>query len=284
MNSPPTKDLADQIFNEIYNDYFNGDLEAPSLPEVAIKIRTAIDDPDIGADAISQTLNADPALAAYCVRIANSAAFKGTAEIRTHRDAIVRLGLATTRDVVTAASLKNLFDTSDTALKNAMKEVWWHSCTISSYAASLAQYVNGLCPEHALLAGLVHDIGKVVILNKARELGESIDSETLGRAFRELSPQIGAMVVRHWQLGEPIVQCAIESEQFDRNPSNALELCDLVVLAHLMADEARPDGDGSLESVPAFQKLPEELRAVGITPLRDEAKKAIAEIANLVDG
>ena len=143
-----------QLLLDVYADLRNNKLVLPSLPEVAVRIRRMIDDGTNSARKISQAVNTDPSIAAKLIKAANSPLFRGTKEFETSAQAIVRLGMQTTKQLVTTFTVKELFKASTPLLKQRMDALWQHSMEIAAICYVLGKNVRGLDPDQGL--SLIH--------------------------------------------------------------------------------------------------------------------------------
>lgn len=102
-----------------------------------------------------------------------------------------------------------------------------HSCRIAALSYILARDVGRLNPERALLAGLLHDIGVTVLINALHD-HPALHNDVNGfnQVCRELSGQIGAMVLRAWKFPDVFTIAALEAENFTKAVADRLHLCD----------------------------------------------------------
>ena len=108
--------------------------------------------------------------------IANSALYRGQAQIETLQQAVVRLGLETTRKQVMTYAVKELFQSKTAAMKAHMQRLWKHSQHVACLCRLLANHLKGFDLEQAQLAGLIHDLGEVAILQYAQQNDELRDN------------------------------------------------------------------------------------------------------------
>ena len=156
-------------------------------------------------------------------------------------DAVVRMGVQATRDIVVAYTIRSLFTGKDPVSKKLMREAWKHSCRIAALSYILARDVARLDPERALLAGLLHDIGVTVLINEAQvHPGLLRDVIAFNEICHELSGQIGAMVLRAWNFPDVFPSAALEAEFFAKPVADRLHLGDVVMLAHLHDQQPAP--------------------------------------------
>lgn len=225
--------VDNQLLFSVYQALREDRLELPSLPDIALRIRDAAADPRKGTQEIAQIICLDPALAGYCIRVANAAAYAGGESVASVRDAVSRIGTDAIRDFVVAYAVRHLFDGRDRHCTALMKRGWRHSANIAALSYVIARRLSRLNPEQALLTGLLHDIGVMVLLGQLAQFPKlAAAPATLTVVLRELKHQITAMVLRAWNLPETMVQAAFSAEQWAREPGPNFELADVLVLAH----------------------------------------------------
>ena len=275
------------LFTEIYDDLINDRLVVPSMPEVALKIRHLIEDEDVPVPQLAKVLNIDPAISAKLIKSANGALYHGQPAVDTCARAISRLGLNTTKHLVISFVMRNLFcEKIHTELLNQhARDLWFHSVEVAAISMALAHVTPGMDAEEALLAGLLHDIGELVILSYAENYPELIvDSETLDGVIKQLKAEIGAVMLREWQFPEAIIEAAYGAEEWTRDSGEKPDYCDVVLTAQLHSFFGTPKMEGipALEDIPAFSKL----AGGNLTPeismkILDEAKEQIFETKQL---
>lgn len=270
---------------------FQADLEArkfrlTSLPEVAMKIRGLLDNNDASVKQIAEVVNRDPVIAAKIIRAANSPIYFGAAKCETVQNAIVRLGLLTTKQLVIGFTLRDLFQTSVPLLHKLMTEIWQQSMDVASNSFVLARHTKLYDPEEAMLAGLVSNIGVLSVLSYAQNYPQLLENEPLLRQWADkLKGEVGAMVLENWQFPEEIVEVARGCEDWSRCPTTRADLCDLVLVAtlHSYIGKRKQPPPPRMDQVPAYQKL-----ALGkLTPemtlqILVEAKEQIAQARGLL--
>jgi putative nucleotidyltransferase with HDIG domain len=182
--------------------------EIPAVPMVAVKVLKLVNDPNTDIDTLADTIIADQALAARVLRVANSAYYGARGNIDTISDAIVMTGFMTIKNIVLAAATRNVY-------KNfglLEEKLWEHSIGVSVAAGILAREVGGLSSEEATVAGLLHDVGKVVMNNSQPELfsmlTEMVYNEHITFAQREKEvfgfghAEVGGLFSRKWDFPE----------------------------------------------------------------------------------
>lgn len=270
---------------------FKRDLDArkfrlTSLPEVAMKIRALLDDQDVNARQIAELVNRDPVIAAKIVRAANSPIYFGAAKCETVQNAIARLGLVTTKQLVIGFTLRDLFQTKEPLLHRLMAETWQDSMDVAAISFVLARHTRLFDPEEAMLAGLVSNIGVLSVLTYAQNYPQLLQSEQLLQLWvAQIKGEVGSLVLENWQFPAEIVEVARSCEDWTRNPDTRPDLCDLVLVAtlHSYIGKRRFPPPPRMDQVPAYQKL-----ALGkLTPemtlqILVEAKEQIEQARTLV--
>jgi HD-like signal output (HDOD) protein len=238
-----TNDSTDEIFFQIYTAFVTDQLKVPSLPGIALRVHKAVNHPDANAADVSRLVQADPAMVGRLIQAANSAMFKGQDTIKDGQTAVMRMGLNTTRDLVTGFALKNLFKGRNRAMKEHMKGLWRHSTQVAALCSVLCKQIKGLNPDRALLAGLIHDVGALSILSYC-DTREEIDLEQidLGLVIRRLRGQVGAIIINRWNLGGEFVEVTLEAENWTRVHNGAVDYADIVIAAQLILKASKnPD-------------------------------------------
>ena len=275
-------ELTLQLFKDMTADSVN----LPSLPDVALRIQQAFNDESVDVDSISHIIQSDPAITAKLIMVANSALYQGSGNFDSLNRAVVRLGLETTKQLVISYALKDLFKSNSKIINGRMQALWQHSRKVASLSKILAGLTAKFDPELALLAGLVHDLGEIAILQYAQEHSSLCDDEEkLLQVVKNLRPQITSMLLSKWNFGGEFVTVGEQSEDWFRNPSNEADLCDLIMIAqyHSMIGTAAMASLPPISKLPAFSKLGMgELTAPEILAFMAESKGEIEQIEALL--
>jgi HD-like signal output (HDOD) protein len=185
-----------------------GDL--PPLPQVATRVIQISEDSDTSSEELQNLIRTDQALSAQVLRIANSAMFGMYREVTTLTQAILTLGFSTARAVVLASSVKDLFNRGPAGPQARL--LWEHALATAITGSAFGKAMKFPEPEEVFLAGLMHDIGKSVLLLKFPErygaLLEGIrDQATDGLALEADAfgfdhAMVGEALLRSWKIAE----------------------------------------------------------------------------------
>lgn len=188
-----------------------GDL--PSLPHVVTRIMQLVEDPTTSAAQVSQAISNDQALASKVLRLANSAYYGFPYQIATVAHATVILGFRAVKTLVLSAFASAWFDEKGDAIDRG--ELWKHSVGCAVAARLLASRAGWRDAEEAFTAGLLHDIGRVMLDRYAhRPLRQAVElSQSGGMPLREAElsvfgfthGELGQWVMEQWKL--PLTLC-----------------------------------------------------------------------------
>jgi HD-like signal output (HDOD) protein len=271
------------LFQNLYQAYAQQMLELPSMPEVALSLRKAMDDPLINAEQISRLIQLDPVITGGIIQAANSPLYRGNKKIISIRDAIVRIGLQATRDLAISLAMKNIFHSDNRLIKNRMHQIWDRSVHISALSYAIARHIRHLNAEQAMLAGLMHQIGAVPILTYIAAQNMAVSSEELQHVLNKLGALAGILVIRQWGLDDQCGRVIEECSAWNRDPSPQADLTDVVLMAQLIYE--RSPSLPALDSVPAWHKLNlGELNDAMLPQAIEDAELDIESIKQLLGG
>jgi putative nucleotidyltransferase with HDIG domain len=209
----------------------------PTLPSILGQIIGLLEQPNSSAADIERVLKHDQALTTKLLAMANSAYYAFQFEVTTVRRAVVAVGYNEVRNLCMGLSLMGFLKPSVFRDRQMASQLWLHSLAVSLAAKLLAQKSRGLDPEVAYTAGLLHDIGKVVLaafypdeVDKLQQLlarGGKPFAETEHEL--ELShTEVGKILAEHWKLPAVLVQVISRHH----TPHSNLEYFQIVSAVH----------------------------------------------------
>lgn len=241
------------------DDIMKGIRSLPSLPMVVQELLLSIDQEDVNVADLARKIALDPGLTARSLRLANSSFYGMTNQVNTIQEAITILGFRTMRGVVTTAALLGAFS-ADTKTSFKVTAFWRHAIATALCAKELAPYFK-LNPEHAYTTGLLHDVGRLVLVTRfpteyeatlayrAEQDCSLLDAE---RAVLNIDhAEVGKWLTKHWKFPEPM-QLAVAFHHQARSESitplgNVLVAADAV--AHAL--DLSMDEDDSVPPISA---------------------------------
>ena len=203
----------DKIFTQLKKSLASeyGGLPIFSAVSIRLQLELIKDEPDLKL--IEQLIIDDQSLSSNILKLSNSSLYSGLVQIKTVRNAIIRLGMAEIMHVVCIDINNNLFSSPDKQIDELMKKLWSHSVACAYGAAMLASTLEcGVVREEAFSAGLFHDIGKLLILKvieKKKKYYKVLDmpEEDLMESINKLHALQGQLLMERMKL--PIMYPAI---------------------------------------------------------------------------
>jgi len=256
--------------HDLLERHLEEDVELPILPEAAARIVALCEDEKADAKAIEHVLERDPSLAAHVLRIANSSAYAPKEPIVSLQQAVSRLGLATMRNLALAVSLQGrVFKVPGQQAR--VREIWRHCAVTAAFGRELARKLRRNV-EAAFLCGLLHDVGRPVVLQGtiqalAHRTKEPLPESLLETAMDEFHEELAGRMVDSWKLAEWTV-AVVANHHHPEKAREHEELANITYLAHVLADWAvdanLTPADFPLDE-PVLEKLnlyPEDLEAL----------------------
>ncbi|MCP5417971.1 MAG: HDOD domain-containing protein [Chromatiaceae bacterium] len=215
-----------------------------SLPDIYIRLRAVLDDPDFSMADVARVVGQDPGMTTRLLRLVNSSYFGLAAKIETVNRAINLLGTQQVHDLVLATSVTDTFAGMSSDVMD-MYRYWRRSVHCGVLSRSLAAKCNVLDSERLFVAGLLRDIGHLVMYQtvpalslKAMELAAKtgrplfkVEQEVIGLDYA----RVGGTLMRQWNLPKSLTQATEFHVEPARASDNALETA-IVHLAALMVE------------------------------------------------
>ncbi|MDM7322385.1 MAG: HDOD domain-containing protein [Gammaproteobacteria bacterium] len=243
-------------------------LNLPTLPDVALQVRTIAESQDSTAQDLVGAIARDPAIATRLVQIANSPLYRGLSKITSLPQIVSRLGMRTISQLVVSISIQQSFRARTPLIAQRMRKHWEFSIQVAALSQMLARRQRHLDPDQALLAGLTHAIGALPVYAIAEELPKLLHHpELLDQIATELQPRLGGQILRAWDFPDPLVQVVLECQNVRRAHDGPADYVDVVIVAILQARSGQDSDEDRWSGVVAAEKLGVD---TGASPLADE--------------
>jgi HD-like signal output (HDOD) protein len=252
-------------------------LELPAFPEAVVRIQRALQSPDTRTDDIVRILSSEPALAARLLRMANSAEFRRTdQEITDLRTAVTRMGFNMVRSVAVAFAMRQLRrkDTYSPAAQRELEQAWEESLAASAACYVIAKRFTRLNPDQALLTGLLHVLGRLYIIMRAKDSPELGDGE-MREIIAGWHASIGKAILETWGLPEALQHAVEHQDELDTEQAGDVSLTDVLIAGKLLA---KGETDGA--KFPALRRVGVAMQD-GTLPLEQYAAEVAAVRASL---
>ncbi len=220
----PLKTQAAEMTNIIRDKLVSEINDLPTFPEHIMELQAMCRNRDISLNNIAHKIALDPALSASVLKLSNSALFMSPKRIENIADALKIIGLKNLNAILVASTTRKIMDERF----SSFRDIWDHCNRCAFYTRLIAQKV-GLpkLSDMVVLSGLLHDLGKIVLLSANADLTQQIETISVNRQMRtstaleELSmgishSSIGRMIAEKWNFPEYI----IESIAYHHSPLN----------------------------------------------------------------
>ncbi len=187
--------------------------ELPVLPSVVVRLMSLRPESEQFFEEVLTVASEDPGLALRVIRTANSPMSAPRSPITSLDAAVARLGANHIADLVTTVAIARVF----IPRTPGETELWLHAIEVATACRILVEHlhVDDVAPEHAYLAGLLHDIGRFILFDQAPEFIQAVDDlawttpDELLQAEQQICgidhAKLGGRVCAHWDVPEPIL-------------------------------------------------------------------------------
>ena len=226
----------------IIDDLVNNRLILPTMPEVALRVREAIEDDDTSSDDVARIIQTDASLATSIMQIANSSLYRGINGTNSVNEAVMRMGLKTIRNLTICLVMGQMFQATHPLIDQQLRLTWNQSVNVAALSAVIAKTWTRLEADTALLAGLTHLIGLQPLLVKLESHPEILaDKAMLKSLLTDLHPRIGSEILRHWGFNEQLAK--VPSEHLDIGRSTTSGKADYADVVQVAVIQSLQPGD-----------------------------------------
>lgn len=266
-----------------------------SLPAIAIRLNKMVDDPGTTAADIGKLISQDPALTMRLLQVANGSFYGLSSRVDTIARAVTVLGTRQVRDLVLATSVTKAFSGVPNQLMT-MEEFWRHSLYVGLAARLLASHLQRRDSEALFTAGLLHDVGRLLIFNQEPVLAHQafvhgltqpagFDSPVL--AEREVlgydHAEVGWALAARWKLPERLQECI----RYHHHPMHATDFSVEVAIVHIantIAHMAELDTQDPRDAPPVHPVAWERtgLSVSMLSEIIESAQQQVVELESLI--
>jgi len=251
-------DEDSSIVNHLYHNLMDNSIKLPTLPSVAARIQQIYRGRATDVEAMVHILISYPDIAS---KIKNVARCRGDSDLSASgklRYSIERLGMRAVYCLIMTYAIGKLVRRMPVAHLNRVSSFWGHSLNVAAIARILARKNGKFSPDVAMLAGLIHGIGVLVIDDRLLEHSHlMLDHLEVNHAIQVMRPEISSLLLRKWNFADELITVAEECGDWSRDAGARADLCDLVLAANYYS-MMQGDSNRSLpgvDSIPAMRKL-----------------------------
>ena len=235
----PTVDAEAFAFVQaLASELSKGKVDLPSFPDIALRVRQVLADEQVTQEQVVRVVGSEPALAARLMQIANSAALNFTGKAITElRTAINRMGHNMVRSAAIAFAMSQLKKVDSLkGLEQPLDELWKSSAAVAAMSHAVARRFSKINPDTAMLAGLLHGIGKLYILTRSsKHPALFADQAVYNQIVRDWHSAVAKALLENWDMAEEIVCAVSDYEDMERDHSGPVDLTDVLTVGNLLA-------------------------------------------------
>jgi HD-like signal output (HDOD) protein len=240
-----------ELVQSLAADLNKNDIQLPSFPDVVVRIRTALDDPDTTSGDLATILGVDAVLASRILILANSTYHNpGGIKIDSLEAAVGRIGFEKVRTAAIAYAVEQLHASEGLEpLKDELRATWSAGMRLAAMSEVIARHCTKLDGDSAFIAGLLHRIGVLYLFTKYHDYPTLLqDAETRKSLIDEWAAPIGQSIVANWKFSEEI-QATLNPDEVEttRRRTDA-NLADIVITAKKSLNGGEEDWRDTEES------------------------------------
>jgi len=233
------EEMERNALRKISKSIEDNSLVLPRVPEVVKKIDAAISNSHTSMKELGDIIKFESSISARILQIANSPLVRGNTKITSLQNAITRIGLEMVRNLVLCMGMRDSFTMSRYVLRKKMKELWDDNVAIAMYAYFLARHF-GMNADFAMMAGMLHSLGKLPIINYASDNNEILeDPRVMDYLINTLNKPLGIKILRQWEFQEDLIDVIEHYDDIDRKRPGDIDYVDIVTLAYCYRNDTK---------------------------------------------
>lgn len=188
----------------------------PTLPEIATFVLNLLEDPSASSRDVTNVIVRDSSLSGQILKLVNSAYFGLPQKVADLNRAIALLGFGRIKNLVLSLSILRIFRTLSKKQRDDFGKFWQHSAVVAGLMKRLSLRMGRAEPEGAFVTGLLHDVGKIIILGYLpKEYAEILKiaqeekcsfAKAEGRVLGTSHAEIGAWLAGTWNLSRESIE------------------------------------------------------------------------------
>jgi putative nucleotidyltransferase with HDIG domain len=259
--------------DELKINIMNGNIDLPPIPDIIQQIQKRIEEPGASIETIADCIS-DQILVAHILRVCNSPHYKNNATIYTIKDAVILIGLKSLMSIVAVHALSSFSPQNSNEVRKVLK----HSLICGIIARQIARDMRSNF-ELAFICGLLHDIGKTIMLDMLNDYMLSPELRT--KVIDDNHTEIGYLLAKKWNFGEDIQECIRYHHSPDKATINR-NMVELVCTANSMAltsDQPRSQGEIFLSMAQCTGYSESNIRSIEIQ--QESVNKQVEQVKNI---
>jgi putative nucleotidyltransferase with HDIG domain len=217
------------VIKQIAGQIAEGEIDIPPVPDMMLKLNDAMEKDNISIHDIVKIIMADQILTSKILRVVNSSFYSPSGEITSLQQAIIFMGLKSVLSIVTVHTLSSIAPDNAEEVRGILR----HSLLCAFVAKKIAIALR-LDPEEAFVCGLLHDIGKTLILNIARE--KQLPDEIKQELMKDYHSAVGFMLGSRWHFSE-VIKSSIKYHHSPQESTDHRKMVETIHVADFIAND-----------------------------------------------
>jgi HD-like signal output (HDOD) protein len=242
-----------RFLSDLARELSAGRIDLPSFPDAAARVQHVLSDDSITSERIARVVSSDAGLAARILTMANSTLLhRGGSTVTDLKVAITRIGHDSIRAAALSYATAQVRHASELAhIRSDLERFWQEGVQVAALTHAMAKESGLMRPDEALLAGLLHNIGKVYII--ARTPKDAVSVHIDDDVLRDWHPGIGQALIENWKLPEEIAIAVGGQLEIERSHGGPADLQDLLIVAVNLAAQMASNtaDDAGMAQMPA---------------------------------
>jgi putative nucleotidyltransferase with HDIG domain len=233
--------------------------ELPSLPEIYLRVSEQLEDESITVHRIGDTVQHDPAIATRVLKMVNSAYYGLPKQVSSVAQSVSLLGRERLKHILIGSVLRGVFSNGQNNPAFSMQVFWQHSIKTAIIARELAKQIRDIEePESMFTAGLLHDIGKLLLINKLPQRMLAAEEYMMQHRVDPLTAEmsqiglthtaVGEAMMQRWGLPQLLIDCATRHHETVHQGSDR-HATHLIYLANQLSQYVPPLDDGETQDI-----------------------------------
>jgi HD-like signal output (HDOD) protein len=264
-----------------------GQVELPSVPDIVIRLQQTLSDDNVTNDTVVRVIGSEPMLAGRLLTMANSVALNTSGrKIADLPTAVARVGFNIVRSAALSFAVEQLRKASEFRhLEGQLDALWKNSVQIAALCHVIARRFSSLNGDTALLAGLMHNVGRIYILTRASKYPTlTADPLTFNSIVRDWHANVAKALLENWKVADEIVDAVAGYEDMDREARGPVTLTDVLSLAVLL-DRNRSGSEMNVPDETLIKALKRmQLQVRDCHSVLDESAEEIAALKSALGG
>jgi HD-like signal output (HDOD) protein len=212
-----------------------GTVDLPCFPDIVVRVRRALDDPNMKPDQVVTLVGAEPRLAAKLLHTANSAAFNPTGKpVGDLRSALTRLGQQQVQSATVAFAVQQMKDAEALRpIAEPLTQLWRQSIAVAAIAQVVARRTK-VNTDEAFLTGLLHGIGRLYIMARSAHHQALVADPMFVELVSSWHPGIGKAVIQNWGFAEPMAEAIGSQADYETRHKLGANLTDVLIVSILL--------------------------------------------------